>query len=75
MTINCAITANHQIRHQALSKWAVSLVNADDHFNLPQGVCFDMYGLIFPHVCLRQLREEVDNLCSVLSLDSGTRSR
>ena len=28
---------NHQIRHQATHKWAVSLVTAHGHLNLPQG--------------------------------------
>ena len=35
MTKLLIIAPNHQVRYRAKSKWAVSQVIADGHFNLP----------------------------------------
>ena len=45
MAILSSLLANHQRRHQAAIKWAVSLVLADGHFNVNHGLSVDMYGL------------------------------
>ena len=47
IAILSSLLANHQSRHQAAIKWAVSLVLADGHFNLPQGLCVGMHGLTY----------------------------
>ena len=40
--------ANHQIRRQATDKWAVSLVIAYGHFNVPPGIFWLTYSLDLP---------------------------